>query len=437
MEQGKKDEKSGVPAVKGGKEIVSRKFEGVETRPANEHSIVAQAEAAKMRIQARFIMAKNDRRNDLDVRSKILQACQRSRFAEVARYRKKQGGGKVCGMKDCPTAKRTRDGICGFVCGPSVRFADEAVKFMGNIDVIKEILFEDEDQRIVQVSTLDLETNLGKAETQIIKKTIERRTPREGQEVIGERKNTKGELVFIIKASDDETSTKEARLCAIVRRNLELQLLAQDIIEEGQDEVIKTMMSQTRKDPQAALKAICDGFATLNIQPNDIEKYLEHELSKASPEEIQELREWFTSIREGQATVADFREGKDTPEDKQKNGDGKLAAGRHDHSKKDQKAAGKKPGDEKPKSPSQSSDSSKPEVRLIEPKSKSRDDLGKAATQMLVMMAGGIKPEAKELLVGFCQKAGLTIESFSDMNASEALLVYSLVADEVKRLAGS
>ena len=292
---------------------VSRKesFEGVELWNSGEVASTAAAETAKALVQARFLVAMHKKRDIDDVRVELKRACERPRFAEAARFRKPQFGAKACplGLRfNCPHIQRGGQygPQCHFVCGPSIRYADESIKIMGNAEVRQDVVYEDGDQRIVQVSVTDLQTNLTKCQTISIKKRIERNKVRKGQEVVGQRENTKGETVFIIKASDDELMMKEANISAKVRRNLELQLLPQDIVEECMDAVVGTSMSETAKDPDEARKAVCDSFVGLGIKPSELAKFLGHSVESCSPFEIQSLREVFLSIRNGDSSWQDY-----------------------------------------------------------------------------------------------------------------------------------
>lgn len=265
-------------------------LEGRSIVRSAETAATAAAETAKAMVQSRFLVALNRPRNIDEARIKLLATCRRPRFAETARYKKPIGGTHVE--------------------GPSIRFADEAVKILGNIDTRQEVLYEDDDQRIVQVSVTDLETNLTKSDTICIKKTIERKSVRSGQEVIGNRENTKGEKVFIIRASDDELVTKEANLCAKKRRNLELQLIPQDIIEECMDETLETQRRQDSEDPDASRKRLLDAFASIGIMPEQIEEYLGHSTQNIIPTEFQALRGVFAAIRDSQTTWVEVMEAK-------------------------------------------------------------------------------------------------------------------------------
>lgn len=255
-----------------------------------ETAVTAAAETAKAMVQARFLVALNRPRNFDNARIRLLAACRRPRFAAMARYKKPVGGSHVE--------------------GPSIRFADEAVKILGNIDTRQEVIYEDDEQRIVQVSVTDLETNLSKADTICIKKVVERKKIYKGQEIIGKRENTRGEEVFLVRASDDELVNKEANLCAKKRRNLELQLIPQDLIEECEDEVRETMCREDKEDPEASRKRVLDSFAALGVMPSDLESYLGHGTASCSPAEMQGLREIYAAIRDGQTSWSEVVETK-------------------------------------------------------------------------------------------------------------------------------
>lgn len=275
QEQKSPDEKRGFELEKTGKGEMTR----------HETAASAQAEGAKALIQAKFIMAMNRPRNMDDVRVKLLQTCRRPRFAKEARYAKPQGAGKVF--------------------GPSIRFADEAARLMGNVDVQKHTIYEDHEKRILLITSLDLETNTSKTEEVTIIKTVERKS-KKNREVLAERTNTRGETVFVVVATDDELFSKENNICAKIRRNVELQLLPQDIIEECMDVCTVIQRDETAKDPDAAKKGIIDNFAEIGINPADIVLYLKHPLDRVSPAELDELRTMFAAIRDGTMTWADY-----------------------------------------------------------------------------------------------------------------------------------
>lgn len=262
-------------------------FGALELRKQTELSISAAAEHSKALIQAKFIVAMKQKRNIADIRVRIIEACKRPRFAEKVRYAKPIGKTKIR--------------------GPSVKFADETARIMGNLDISKTTIYEDHNIRKISVTAIDLETNVSKAEEVIIKKTVERKHPGKGRPVIEWRTNSQGERVAIVAATDDELLVKEQALCAKARRNLELQLIPQDIIDEAIDESINTMNNQYAKDPDAAKKKVIDAFFhSFGVKPSDLEEYLRHPIDKMTPAEIADLREVYQSMAQGEASWSDF-----------------------------------------------------------------------------------------------------------------------------------
>jgi hypothetical protein len=264
-------------------------FEALEVTRQAETSITAAAEHAKAVVQARYIVALKRPRNIEDARVRILTACKRPRFADAARYKK----------------PIWEDGKKKFLRDASIKFADEAAKLMGNIDVDQPVLYEDEEIRKVKVSATDLETNVTKSQEIIITKTVERRSAK-GREVIGKRLNSYGDRLYIVKATDAEVILEHHKQLSIVRRNLELQLIPQDIVDEAMDICIAVVEDEAAKDPAAAKKAVIDAFAAIGVNPSALEKYLGHSIGNASPPEIQDLREVYRAIEQGEAVWTDF-----------------------------------------------------------------------------------------------------------------------------------
>ena len=118
-------------------------------------------------VEARYIMAIR-RPRDMDVvREKMLKECRRPSFAAVARYQKPIGRDKS-----------------KWPSGPSIRFAEAAVRNMTNITVETMTVYDDREKRIVRVTVTDLEANVPYAQDVTITKTIERRQRKEGDQVL-------------------------------------------------------------------------------------------------------------------------------------------------------------------------------------------------------------------------------------------------------------
>ncbi len=247
------------------------------------HETAASAAAAQVKalIEARYTVS-IARPRDMDaVREALLKECRRPSFAEVARYNKPIGKGIV---------------------GPSIRFAEAAIRCMKNIVIDEATLYDDEEKRIIQVSVTDLEANVPYTTSVTIEKTIERRQPKQGDEVIRQRTNSTGQVVYLLRASEDEILNKKNALLSKAIRTLALRLVPGDLIDECMDLVVQTQQSRDAADPDAARRKIIDAFAAQNVTVADLKKYCGVEMEKLSPAEIANLRALHAAIKEGETT---------------------------------------------------------------------------------------------------------------------------------------
>jgi hypothetical protein len=250
----------------------------------SDPAIVAAAETAKARIQAAYTMAYRKPRDFDESRARILEACKRPEFAERVEYSKPVGGKSII--------------------GPSIRFAETAIRLWENILTESQVIYEDDYIRRIKISCLDLETNVQHSKDIQIRKTIERKSKkgRDEADILGERLNSKGETVYIVKATDDELQNKEAALISKAIRNEGLRLLPTDIIDEAIKIARQTLANKDASDPNAAKKRIIDSFSSINIYPKDLVGYLNHSLDTISPAELNELRGIYAAISSGEAT---------------------------------------------------------------------------------------------------------------------------------------
>lgn len=256
---------------------------GAETA---QSAVAAQARAI---IESRYIVAMQ-RPRDFDlVRDRILKECKRPRFADVARYLKPVGKG---------------------IEGPSIRFAEMALRCMGNATADSAVIYEDTRKRIIRVTVTDLESNLPYSNDIMIDKTVERSKVRDGQTLVSTRTNSYGKTVYIVEATEDDLLNKQNALVSKALRTLILRILPGDILEEAMDQVIATQRDRDAKDPDEARKRLADAFSALGVKPSDLKQYLGHELAATSPAEMVELRAVYAAIRDGEATWKDTLEHK-------------------------------------------------------------------------------------------------------------------------------
>lgn len=272
----------------------------MRTAETSSSAVAAQAQAA---VQARFIMAMKNPRDIEQARVKLMKECARPSFADVARYHKPIGQG---------------------VEGPSIRFAETAIRCMGNIDTSTQAIFDAPDKRIVRVTALDLESNVAFSQDVTIDKTVERSSVPRGEQPISMRTNSTGKVTYLLAATDDQLLNKENALISKAIRTLSLRLVPGDLIEEGMTKVIATQKDRDAKDPDGARRMVIDGFAKLGILPADLKAYLGHDTSTISPAELVTLRALGIAIREGQTSW------KEALEMKAAGADGKVEGGLKD-----------------------------------------------------------------------------------------------------------
>lgn len=248
-------------------------------------ALVAAAEASKARIQSAYIMALQKPRNIDDSRDKILHACRRPMFAEKVEFSKPVGGKNIHGA--------------------SIRFAELALREWGNVLSDVQVLYEDETTRRTRIMVIDLETNASFSKEIQISKTVERSVAKD-REVLGERTNTSGKKVYIVKATDDEIHNKEAALISKALRNEGLRLIPSDIIDEAIEVAHDTLKKRDAADPDAAKKKVLDAFSGIGVKPKDIQGYLKHSTDAMTPAELQELRSIYSAIKDGEAKWIDY-----------------------------------------------------------------------------------------------------------------------------------
>lgn len=257
----------------------------IETSITRQSAGEALAAAEEAQVKARFAMAYARARDVDQFRINLLREAARPGFANVAIYAK-------------PRAKK-------LIKGPSVRFADTAARLFGNLDVQQRTLLDTDEIRQVLITATDLQSNVTKSETITVRKISEKRVVYDRDKILGTRINSEGIEIFLVQATDDDIYMLEHAAAAKARRNIELQLLPADIVEEA-IQAAETTMSQTDgKDPGAKRKTMVDSFFSLGITPAQIRDYLGRDLETLTEKDLLHLRQLWTAINEG-ATWADI-----------------------------------------------------------------------------------------------------------------------------------
>jgi hypothetical protein len=238
------------------------------------------ASMARAQVQARYIVAQGKPRDWDVVRQRILKDCERPSFAETAFYRKPMGTSSVEGL--------------------SIRFAESAQRAMGNLMPERPVIYDDLTKRIVRITMTDLESNVTHYKDVILEKSVERKNSK-GRNVLSQRLNSYGEVVYIVEATEDELLTKESAISSKIERQLTLKILPGDIQDEAKRAIRDTLNKADKADPNAAKNRLVDAFDDLGVRVNDLKAFLGVDsLDGIQPTDIKQLREIYTAIKEGE-----------------------------------------------------------------------------------------------------------------------------------------
>jgi hypothetical protein len=288
---------------------VRQEFGGSEVTRRAETAMAAMQAQQQAMVQARFVMALQRRRNWEDVRLRILNLCKSTSFAEEALYVKPvartpeewQGWTKQERLRNAPA-----DWPRGF----SIRFVEAALFEAGNFDCPTMVIWEDDNKRLTLVAVTDLERNSSYSRTITTPKTIERRKLKYGQTAIAIRENAAGDMLYVVRATDDEVATKEAASVSKVIRTLGEKLLPPHHKAEWRRQIEATIADKAVRDPEEAKKEILDAFFKIGIQPSEIERYLGHGVAALTPTEYVEMRGVYVAVAAGEATWSDAMQAK-------------------------------------------------------------------------------------------------------------------------------
>jgi hypothetical protein len=246
-----------------------------------ETAAAVLAAQAREHFNARYQVAYNKPRDMDAVRQKLLRECDRTSFAESARYSKPIDAKVVAGL--------------------GIRFVEAALRFMGNMLIDPALIFDDAAQRIVRVTVTDLETNITYSKDLAIEKVVERFQLRHGEQPRGSRPNENGERVFLVDATEDDLVTKEGAQISKAVRQLGLRLIPGDLQDECVQAIRRTLNADVEKDPDAAKKKIIDAFEEIGIRVEQLKEYLDvSDLANVTPNGVLNLRAVYQAIRDGE-----------------------------------------------------------------------------------------------------------------------------------------
>lgn len=270
----------------------TQSFDGGSIMAVSETNQSGMSARATALAQAKFIVAMQRPRNMELVRTKMLRAVERPGFAGLERAKSKS--------TEAWYHKPVGDGVQGF----SIRFAEEAIRCLGNIDVQVLTLLDDSSKRVIEVAVIDLEANITWGGTATIDKTVERQKLPVGEIAIRTRMNAAGKPVYTIPATADEVFMAQQNITSKMVRNFALRHVPGDILGDCRDRILAIRRGAVAADPEGFKRKVIDSFAKINITAPMVDEYLGQSIDTASPDQLQDLRDLWQDISDGKTTWA-------------------------------------------------------------------------------------------------------------------------------------
>ncbi len=239
---------SGLPAISGGGMAMNT----VAAREIGE-------------IQGAIVVAQRVPRNEERAFKEIMNACKRETLARSATYLFPRGGQTVT--------------------GPSIRLAEVLARYWGNIQYgIRELARTDK-ETLFESYCWDVQTNT-------------RVSRRFSQKHWRDRKNGQGY------ALTDERDIYEAVANSGARRLRAciLEVIPGDVVEEALRTCAATKIGKSDVPMKDRLRNLIVAFDQFGVTEDMIVAKLEHKLDQISPEELAELRDIYTSIKDGMSS---------------------------------------------------------------------------------------------------------------------------------------
>jgi hypothetical protein len=242
-----------------------------EEKSKQTANVAIETSRAIREVEAALIVARGRPRDETEAWKNIMRSCQRTSFAERAIYRYSRGKEKVE--------------------GPSIRLLEACARAYGNINYGWREIERNAHKSTIEAYCWDLESNTRKS--MHFEVNHYRDTKEHGRKLL-ETERDIYELVANFAA-------RRVRAC------IEACIPA-DIIEDAKNEVKRVLLegaSGTDRLEQA--KQIVLKFEEIGVTHDQLKRYLGVEkVVGATPPQVVELRQIYTAIRDGQATVREF-----------------------------------------------------------------------------------------------------------------------------------
>jgi len=270
----------------------------------NETAIAAVQMQQRTIIEARLTVALKIGRRWDQINLAIARLCRDPDFATEALYAKPIGA-LPAGWDDMDKRQQLVAAPDEWPRGFSIRFIEALIAEAGHFDITAQIMLDDDDKVITLVTVWDMCQNNAEHRMVSTPKIIERRSVREGQQVMGQRTNSRGKPIYLVRATSAEIETTRLADVSKAKRTLAEKMFRADFRREWRVQVEATIRNEFAKDPNESRKTLFRKFYDLGISPEMIEEYLGHAIDLLQPQEFITLRGIFVALDNSEATWKD------------------------------------------------------------------------------------------------------------------------------------
>ncbi|MCC4269165.1 hypothetical protein LL254_00395 [Marinobacter nauticus] len=236
----------------------------------NHGTVEIEQSRAVTEAQGKLLLAKRFPRDKFKAYEEIMESCSRPGIAATGEYAYPRGGQTVR--------------------GPSIRLTEELARCWGNIDYGIRELSRTDGVSEMEAYAWDLETNTISSQ----KFTVRHIRDKQG----GNQLLTAERDIYEVTANMGARRLR-ARLLAI---------LPPDIVDAAVTQCRKTLAGKNDEPIADRVRRILRAFSTYGIGEKHIEKYLGKSCEDITPEDIADIQGVYNSIKNGQASAAEFFE---------------------------------------------------------------------------------------------------------------------------------
>jgi hypothetical protein len=231
-------------------------------------TVAIESERAIAEAQGKLVIAKKFPRDEAVAFARSMDACRRPLLAGAAVYAYPRSGQTVS--------------------GPSIRLAEELARCWGNIEYGIRELSRREGESEMEAYAWDLETNVMTSQKFTVRHM---RDKKGGGQMLSDERD-----IYEITANMGGRRLR-ARLLAV---------LPSDLVDAAVENCRKTMAGANTKPIADQVREMTQAFVRFGVTSEMLAARLGHQLDSTMPDELAELREIYTSIKDGQSKTGDW-----------------------------------------------------------------------------------------------------------------------------------